>query len=61
MGSVVLGVIAIALGVWGGIVWWWSVTEILRGILPVVLTLGGLIALAAGIRTSKEEGNELEE
>ncbi len=50
MPSVVFGLLALALGLWGMTAWWWSVTEFLRGAVPVVLIGLGLVALAAGVQ-----------
>jgi len=61
MASIVIGIISIALGVWGFSVWWWSVAEFFRGVLPVFLVAGGIIALSAGIRMSREEIKDAEE
>ncbi len=60
MGNIIAGLISIALGIWGISVWWWSVAEFLRGVVPIVLVLGGLVALGAGIRIYREENEDLE-
>jgi FtsH-binding integral membrane protein len=54
MPSVIFGLLALALGLWGLTAWWWSVTEFLRGALPIVLIGFGLVALAAGVQTVRE-------
>ncbi len=59
MASIVFGLVAIALGLWGLSTWWWSVTELLRGLVPLVLILLGPIALGAGI-TKLREDSEME-
>lgn len=59
MASIVFGLIAIALGLWGLSTWWWSVTELLRGLVPLLLILIGPIALGAGI-TRLRENSEME-
>ena len=58
MPSVVFGLLALALGLWGLTAWWWSVTEALRGILPIALLVLGVVALAAGVQSVREpKGN----
>ncbi len=51
MPSVIFGLLALALGLWGMTAWWWSVTEFLRGAVPVALIVLGLVALAAGVQS----------
>ena len=57
MVNVIAGLIAIILGIWGLKVWWWSFSELLRGLIPLVLVIGGLVAIAAGIGGVKELKN----
>lgn len=52
--SVIAGLIAVVLGVWGLKVWWWSFSELLRGSIPLLLFIGGLVAIAAGVGGVKE-------
>lgn len=59
MASIVFGLVAIALGLWGLSTWWWSVVEVLRGIVPLFLILLGPVALGAGI-TKLRENSEVE-
>jgi hypothetical protein len=59
MASIVFGLVAIALGLWGLSTWWWSVVEVLRGVVPLLLILIGPVALGAGI-TKLRENNEVE-
>ena len=51
MPSVIFGLLTLALGLWGMTAWWWSVTEFLRGAVPVVLIGLGIVALAAGVQS----------
>ncbi|MEW5946435.1 MAG: hypothetical protein AB1742_09570 [bacterium] len=50
MNVIIGGLIALALGIWGLVAWWWLVVETFQAVLPVILILGGLIAIAAGLR-----------
>ena len=52
--SVIVGLLALALGLWGLTAWWWSVTEFLRGSMPIVLVVFGLVALASGVQTVRQ-------
>lgn len=54
MASIVFGLVAIALGLWGLSTWWWSVVEVLRGVVPLLLILIGPVALGAGITKMRE-------
>tara|TARA_Y100000031_G_C8018734_1_gene291489 strand:- start:149 stop:346 length:198 start_codon:yes stop_codon:yes gene_type:complete len=55
MPTVIIGLLAIAFGLWGLTVWWWSVVEVLRGVIPIVLLLVGMVALAAGVTQVRQE------
>jgi hypothetical protein len=35
--NVIAGLIAVVLGIWGLKVWWWSFSELLRGLIPLLL------------------------
>ncbi|MBF0143861.1 MAG: hypothetical protein HQL57_11010 [Magnetococcales bacterium] len=49
MPTIVFGLISMALGLWGISTWWWSVVELLRGLVPPLLVVLGLVALGAGV------------
>ena len=49
MVSVIFGLLAVAFGLWGLTVWWWSVAEVLRGVVPIVGILLGVLALSSGV------------
>lgn len=55
MPIVIFGLLAISLGLWGMAAWWWSVTEILRGLVPIILLILGILSIAAGL--SKVRGD----
>lgn len=50
MTSIVFGLIAMCLGLWGLVTYWWYVVDVFVAVLPVVLLFGGFIALMAGIK-----------
>ncbi|NQV04661.1 MAG: hypothetical protein HQ532_04090 [Candidatus Omnitrophica bacterium] len=52
--TVIGGIVAIFIGVWGIMNWWWSFVDLLKGCVPPVLVLGGLAALFAGISEIKD-------
>ncbi len=54
MTSIVGGGIAAILGILGLIFWWDSFMTILKGGIPIILLLGGIISLVAGISELKE-------
>ena len=55
MPSVIIGLLAIAFGLWGLTVWWWSVAEVLRGVVPIAGILIGILALSAGVSKVRAE------
>ncbi|MBF0626028.1 MAG: hypothetical protein HQL82_14625 [Magnetococcales bacterium] len=54
MPNIIFGLLTMALGLWGLSVWWWSVAEMLRGLVPILLILLGLVALGAGVTRIRE-------
>ncbi|MBF0283535.1 MAG: hypothetical protein HQL51_03655 [Magnetococcales bacterium] len=56
MPSIIVGLVSIALGLWGLSAWWWSVVETLRGLMPLLLVLLGLTALGAGVTSLRDVG-----
>ncbi|MBF0328603.1 MAG: hypothetical protein HQL10_05560 [Nitrospirae bacterium] len=50
MSSIVFGLIAMCIGLWGMVAYWWYVVDVFLAILPVILLFGGFIALMAGIK-----------
>ncbi|MEG3619808.1 magnetosome protein MamI [Magnetovibrio sp. PR-2] len=55
MNVVIFGLLAVSLGLWGMSVWWWSVAELLRGLIPIVLVFVGVVSLAAGVSNIRKE------
>ena len=52
--SVVVGGIVAFIGLVLLLFWWYEFLFILRGIIPAILILGGIIALVAGISEFKD-------
>ncbi|HIJ90560.1 MAG: hypothetical protein OEV89_07310 [Desulfobulbaceae bacterium] len=50
--SIVFGLIALCLGFWSVIRYWWYMVDVLIAILPLLLIAGGSIALLAGIKNT---------
>lgn len=55
MGSIILGSILVVVSLFGFMYWWWDVIDILRGIIPIVLLILGIVAIGAGLNMTKEE------
>jgi FtsH-binding integral membrane protein len=47
--TIIFGLVCLSLGLWGISAWWWSLVEVLRGLLPLLAVVLGLVALGAGI------------
>jgi len=60
MTHVIGGAIAIVLGIMGIIGWWDNFGDFLRGCVPLVLLIGGLVAVNIGLSMKKkgEKGTE---
>jgi len=58
MMSIVIGLFLIALGVWGVIDEHYYVMDFLKGGVPIVLMLGGMLAALAGIVPCRQEEDE---
>lgn len=56
MASIVFGLIAMCIGLWGVVSYWYLVSELLYAIVPVVLLFGGFVALMAGIKKTGLKG-----
>ncbi len=50
MQHLVIGLVAIALGIWGLIAWWKSFGMVMRGVVPFCLVVFGLVAVMSGFR-----------
>ncbi len=61
MGALIGGIIAVILGVIGIIGWWTYFMDLLKGGIPLLLVLGGAIAIAAGLSDIKDKMEEKRE
>ena len=55
MGSLIGGIIAVVLGIWGIIGWWGWFLRVLMGSIPFILLVGGGIAIFGGITSIKDQ------
>ena len=46
----IIGVVALALGIWALAQWGWIVVEIIQGLVALGLTIGGALTIAIAIR-----------
>ena len=58
MPSIIAGLLAFAMGLWGLSVWWYSVEELLRGLVPLLLLMFGMVALMAGVSRVATVGDD---
>ena len=58
--NIVLGLVAFVLGIFGIISWWPDFGAVLRGLIPFLLLLGGLVAIGAGLSKEKLFGSDEE-
>ena len=55
MSHLIMGLIALVLGVWGIIEWWVEFGAFFRGLIPMLLVLGGLAAVGSGLKKQSKE------
>jgi len=52
MKLLIAGVIALALGVWASVCWWWVIEEIIDGLVALGLVVVGILTISIAIRRS---------
>lgn len=57
MTNIVFALVAICLGVWGLITYWWYTVDVIIAIFPLVLLFTGMIALLAGLKNTGLKAN----
>jgi len=50
MKLLITGVIALAIGVWASVCWWWIIEEIIEGLVALGLIVTGVLTIAVAIR-----------
>ena len=46
----IIGAVALGLGVWALVSWWWFVVEIIQVLIALALVIGGGLAIAIAVR-----------
>jgi hypothetical protein len=54
MKHIIIGLIAITLGLWGIVVNWYQFIDLLWVLIPMLVLIGGIVALLAGISNFSE-------
>lgn len=55
MAHIVGGIVAALLGIMGIIGWWDNFGDFLRGAIPLVLFIGGLVAISTGLKNKEKK------
>jgi hypothetical protein len=55
--AIFVGMLFMALGIWGIVTWWGDFLVLLRGALPLLIAVGGLISVVAGVASIKDSLN----
>jgi hypothetical protein len=58
MSIIFFGITLLILSIWGMFSYWWSFLEIVRGLLPFLGLLLGIVLIGAGIRSSTKRTAE---
>ena len=62
MVNIIVGLIAVVLGLWGIVAHWFATIDLVTTLLPIILVIYGIIATIAGIkRFSKDTASQEEE
>ena len=54
MTNIIVGAVAIVLGLWGRLVWWSEFGVVLRGLVPFALLIVGLLFIASKFYGKKD-------
>ena len=55
--NIVFALVAICLGIWGLINYWWYTVDVIIAVFPLVLLFIGIIALLAGLKNTGLKAN----
>ncbi|MGK5084616.1 hypothetical protein WDW37_15075 [Bdellovibrionota bacterium FG-1] len=55
MYSVLGGVVALLLSVWGFVKWWFIFLDIFKGVVPLLLLIFGIAAIVSGLKRMQTE------
>ena len=50
MKLLITGVIALALGLWASVCWWWVIEEIIEGLVALGLVVAGIVTISIAAR-----------
>ena len=50
MNKVAVGLVALALGIWGMVSWWWFLWDVLKGVAVIGLVVSGLLLVGLGLK-----------
>jgi len=60
MKHIIIGLVAITVGLWGIVLNWYQFLDLLWVLVPMTVLLGGIVALLAGVSNfSKESRSEI--
>ncbi|MBF0450793.1 MAG: hypothetical protein HQK75_08840 [Candidatus Magnetomorum sp.] len=59
MKHIIIGLIAITLGLWGIVVNWYQFVDLLWVLIPMVVLVGGIVALLAGISNFSDSPSKI--
>ncbi len=51
----IFGAVALALGIWALVEWWWFAVEVIQGLLAIALVIGGALVVTSAIRKMLKE------
>ena len=57
MANIVFALVAICLGIWGLVNYWWYTVDVIIAIFPLALLFIGIIALLAGLKNTGLKAN----
>ena len=61
MNKVIVGLVLLALGLWGAVSWWWFLVDIIKGLIVVGLFGTGLVLVGLGLMATNKSSSEIAE
>ncbi len=56
--NIIIGLISIVLGIWGLFAWWESFGMVMRGLIPILLCIFGILVIASKYYTNNNNTEE---
>ena len=50
MNKVAMGLVFLALAVWGGVSWWWFLWDVIKGVAVLALFAAGMLLVGLGVK-----------